>query len=284
MREDTASSTAQSVALHHAAHQLLDNPRVLEDPLVLAMVGEEASATLKSDLERFENPGRRHVRAFMAARSRYAEDALASAIKRGAQQYVVLGAGLDTYVYRNPHSASGLRVFEVDYPATQAWKRDRLQDAGIPIPSSVVFVPVDFEKTTLSTALECAGLERDQVTFFSWLGVTPYLPSETVRAALAFIGSMPPGSGVVFDYAVAVTALSPMEQTAMKVLMKRVARSGEPFQLFYEPSALASMLRDLGFREIEDLGPAEIDSRYFRDRHDGLRVAAGLARIVSARI
>jgi methyltransferase (TIGR00027 family) len=265
-----------------AAHQLLDDPPVFADRLALAMIGEEARATLRSAPEKFQTPGSRHIRAFMAARSRCAEDELASAIKRGAKQYVVLGAGLDTYVYRNPSPTP--RVFEVDYPATQAWKRERLEAAGISIPSSVVFVPVDFEKMSLSSALECAGFEPQQITFFSWLGVTPYLPSETAMATLTFIASMPSGSGVVFDYAVARASLNPVEQIAQDVLARRVARGGEPFQLFFEPEALAAMLRGVGFQEIEDLGPIEIDARYFRDRADGLRVSAGLAHVLRARI
>ena len=193
------SFTAQRVAMYRAAHQLLDNPRVFEDPLAIGILGEEASR-LKSQLDWFETAGARHIRAFVVARSRYAEDELTAAIARGASQYVILGAGLDTYAYRSAHSE--LRVFEVDHPATQAWKRTRLEAAGIAIPSSLTLVPTNFEEQTLCSALQASGFQRDKVSFFSWLGVTPYLTTASVLATLAFIGSMPSGSGVVFDYAI----------------------------------------------------------------------------------
>ena len=145
MQEGKFSRTARRVAIRRAAHQLLDHPRVLDDPLALRIIGAEAAEELRS------NPKEHHAfsrafRAFMAARSRYAEDELAGAVERGVRQYVVLGAGLDTFAYRNPHA--GLRVFEVDHPATQAWKREQLSAAGIAIPAALTFVPVDFERQT----------------------------------------------------------------------------------------------------------------------------------------
>src|SRR5271169_4489280 len=165
------SRTAQRVAIRRAAHQLLDQPRVLDDPLALRIIGSEAAEELRS------NPKEHHAfsrafRAFMAARSRYAEDELAHVVAQGVKQYLVLGAGLDTFAYRNPHP--GLRVFEVDHPATQAWKREQLQEASIPIPPSLTFVPVDFEQQTLADGLERSGFDLNASAFFSWLGVTPY--------------------------------------------------------------------------------------------------------------
>src|ERR1700746_3832417 len=146
MQEETFSRTAQRVAIRRAAHQLLDQPRVLDDPLALRIIGSEAAEELRS------NPKEHHAfsrafRAFMAARSRYAEDELTRAVGQGVEQYVVLGAGLDTFAYRNPHV--GLRVFEVDHPDTQAWKYEQLQAAGIAIPPLLTFVPIDFERQTL---------------------------------------------------------------------------------------------------------------------------------------
>jgi len=275
--ESVPSLTAQRVAMRRAAHQLFDNPRVFEDPLAMAILGEEPAAKVKS-----ETGGSPHIRAFMAARSRYAEDELITAIARGATQYVVLGAGLDTYAYRNAHSQ--LRVFEVDHPSTQAWKRKQLDDAGIPVPSSLTFVPTDFEEQSLRSALEDSGFQAGEISFFSWLGVTPYLTPEAALATLAFIGSLPTGSGVVFDYAVERSSLDPVEQMAMDALASRVARAGEPFRLFLDPRALNRMLKNAGFHEVEDLGPADIDERYFAGRTDGLRVSVGLAHLVNARI
>ena len=275
--ESVPSVTAQRVAMRRAAHQLFDDPHVFEDPLAIAILGEEPAAKVKS-----EAGGSRHIRAFMAARSRYAEDELITAIARGATQYVVLGAGLDTYAYRNAHSQ--LRVFEVDHPSTQAWKRKQLDDAGIPVPSSLTFVPTDFEEQSLRSALEDSGFQPGEISFFSWLGVTPYLTPEAALATLAFIGSLPTGSGVVFDYAVERSSLDPVEQMAMDALASRVARAGEPFRLFLDPRALNRMLKNAGFHEVEDLGPADIDERYFAGRTDGLRVSVGLAHLVNARI
>lgn len=282
MTGEAPSLTAQRVAMRRAAHQLFDDPCVFEDPFAIAILGQEAAAKLKSGPENADTPGSRHIRAFMAARSRFVEDELTAAIARGATQYIVLGAGLDTYAYRNAHSR--LRVFEVDHPATQAWKRKQLDAAGIPIPSSLTFVPTDFEEQSLGSVLESSGFQASEVSFFSWLGVTPYLTPEAAMATLAFIGSLAEGSGVVFDYAVERSSLDSVEQMAMDALASRVARAGEPFRLFLDPRALDRMLRAAGFHEIQDLGPADIDGRYFAGRADGLRVAIGLAHLVNARI
>jgi methyltransferase (TIGR00027 family) len=281
MMSAAPSFTAQRVAMHRAAHQLLDHPQVFEDPLAIAILGEDA-VRLKSQMDRFDTAGARLMRAFVAARSRYAEDELTVAIKRGTTQYVVLGAGLDTYAYRGGHSE--LRVFEVDHPATQSWKRARLETEGIAIPTSLTFVATDFEEQTLSAALQSAGFQRDKISFFSWLGVTPYLTVTSVLATLAFIGSLPVGSGVLLDYAIERSSLDSAQQMAMDALASRVAKAGEPFRLFLKPRALEQMLKAAGFRHIEDLGPAEIDARYLAGRTDGLRVATGLAHIVNARV
>ena len=152
MIEGRPSKTAYRVALRRAAHQLLDVPKVLDDPVALRIVGREAAAALAADPRHFETtPIAPYLRAFMAARSRCAEDELALAVKRGVAQYVVLGAGLDTFAYRNPFST--LRVFEVDFPATQAWKQTCLADAGIVVPDSLRFVPVDFASQTIDERL-----------------------------------------------------------------------------------------------------------------------------------
>ena len=138
-------------ASQRAAHQMLDNPKIFEDPLALRIIGAEAESKLRSGLAQFQKPTERDLRAFMAVRNRYAEDELARSIERGVRQYVILGAGLDTFAYRNRFPL--LRVFEVDHPATQAWKRRRLEEAAIPIAASVTFVSVDFERQMMTDAL-----------------------------------------------------------------------------------------------------------------------------------
>lgn len=281
MRQGISSRTAQGVAIRRAAHQLLDHPRVFEDSLALAILDEKTARLLEADPSRFENSPR--LRAFIAARSRFAEEEVAAAFNRGVRQSVLLGAGLDTFAYRNPFTGSGLRVFEVDHPATQTWKREQLAEAEIAVPLSLTFVPLDFEEHSLAEALEQAGFRADQPAFFSWLGVVPYLTLEAAKSTLEWIGSLPAGNAVVFDYAVSPESLSPPQKAAFDALASRVSRAGEPFQLFFEPGELAAMLREMGFRQIEDLDAAEIDRRYFGDRLDGLRVG-GLAHLVSARV
>jgi methyltransferase (TIGR00027 family) len=279
MQEGKFSRTAQRVAIRRAAHQLLDEPKVLDDPLALRIIGSEAAAALRSDPKE-HHAFSRAFRAFMAARSRFAEDELARAVEDRVTQYVILGAGLDTFAYRNPHP--GLRVFEIDHPATQAWKREQLQSAGILIPPSLTFVPVDFEHQTLANALARSGLNTNAPAFFSWLGVTPYLTREACMTTLHVIAKMPAGSGVVFDFAIDPALLNAGQRQALDALSARVARYGEPFQLFFDPAKLQDELKTLGFHRTEFLQGAQINARYFKDRSDGLCVRGGLGHLMGA--
>ena len=279
MQEGKFSRTARRVAIRRAAHQLLDQPRVLDDPLALRIIGCEAEEALRSNPKE-DHRFSRAFRAFMAARSRYAEDELARAVGQGVAQYVVLGAGLDTFAYRNPHA--GLRVFEVDHPDTQAWKREQLQAAGIAIPAALTFVPIDFERQTLADGLENCGFDAKAPAFFSWLGVTPYLTREACMTTLDVIGRLPSGSGVVFDFAMDRKLLNVGQRMALDKLSERVARYGEPFQLFFDPRNLQDDLKRLGFRQTEFLQGKELNARYFKDRKDGLLVRGGLGHLMGA--
>src|SRR5256885_11845510 len=174
MIEARPSATAWRVALRRAAHQLADAPRVFDDPIALQILGTEAVAKIKDSLHDLRDQISKPLRAFFAVRSRYAEDQLKLAVDRGVTQYVILGAGLDTFAYRNIYPPSTLHIFEVDHPATQAWKKDLIAAAGISIPTTVTFAPVDFEKGGLSDALFSCGFSLNRMTFFSWLGVVPY--------------------------------------------------------------------------------------------------------------
>ena len=272
------------VAMRRAAHQLFDNPRVLEDPVALLIIGPETAAKLRDEQHGLRGRVARHIRAFMAVRSRYAEDQLALAVGRGVKQYVVLGAGLDTFAYRNPYAESTLRVFEVDYPATQEWKRRRLAAARIPIPPSVTYAPVDFEHQTLPEALREAGFDAARPTFFSWLGVIMYLSEEAAMSTLGFVASTPLGGGVVFDYAVPRSSLSFWGRLALDAISRRVAAGGEPFRTFFDPATLLNRLQQIGFHDVEDLNAEQINARYFSNRADGLRVGASLGRLMSARV
>lgn len=281
MIESQPSLTAERVAIRRAAHQLLDRPIVFEDPLALRVLGEEGAAAVRAHPERLGGRllGSR-LRAFLAVRSRVAEDALAEASDRGVRRYVVLGAGLDTFAYRNPYP--NLHVVEVDHPATQTWKRERLAAAGIEVPAGVTFAPVDFATESLTEALYRIGVDPGQRTFFSWLGVTPYLESETALATLLQIAPFAAaGGGVVFDYAVPPSSLGPLERAAFEALAARVAAAGEPFRGFFDPADLEERMLAMGFHDIRDLTGEEMNRIFFSNRTDGLEVA-GRGHILTA--
>ncbi len=222
------------------------------------------------------------MRAFIVARSRYAEDQLARSIAWGTTQYVILGAGLDTFPYRNPYSKCGLRVFEVDHPDTQAWKRRRLALMGIPVPSGVTFVPVDFERQRLEVELERAGFRLDEPAFFSWMGVTPYLANELVMATFKLIHSFCPDNAIAFDYAVPRHALSESEKMVFDAISERVAQTGEPFRGFFKRKELVDNLKNIGFRRVESPTTDQTNVLYFRNRLDGLRVRGLLGGLMCA--
>jgi methyltransferase (TIGR00027 family) len=258
MIEGQPSATAFRVAMRRAAHQLLDKPLIFEDPLALTIVGGDRGSVLARDeLSRADSPGGETIRAFLAARSRFAEDRLAAAVARGVRHIVVLGAGLETFAYRNRFADQGVVVFEVDHPATQAWKRERLAATGIAVPESVRFVPVDFAVDRLDEKLVAAGLDPSIPAFFSWLGVAPYLTEAAIFSTLGIIAARSGGGEVVFDYAEIPDKLSLLQRLAFTTLAGRTASLGEPFVTFFKPDDLAGRLVDLGFSSIEDrTGPA----------------------------
>jgi len=279
MKTGRASRTALRVAIRRAAHQLIDQPRVLEDPIVVRLLGDGYAR----DMERAMHKVARDFRAFMAARSRYAEDRLAGTVGSSVTQCVILGAGLDTFAYRNPFP--GLRVFEVDFPATQEWKLDLLEKAGIAVPSNLVFVPLDFEHKSLGEGLAEAGLDFDRPAFFSWLGVVPYLTLDAFRATVSALTRMPAGTTVCFDYAFSPETLSPARRAVFNALSERVAAAGEPFRLFFTPEKLNLELRNAGFHRIEQVDSDDLNSIYFADRRDGLRLSSSkLGMIATAQI
>ena len=276
------SKTAQSVAIRRAEHQLYDLPHILEDPIALWIVGPEAAMSMMFGWWTAYLPALRYLRAFMAVRSRYAEDQLARAIASGTAQYVILGAGLDTFPYRNPYSSCGLRVFEVDHPDTQTWKRHCLALTAIPVPSFVTFVSIDFEHQRLDIELDRAGFRLDEPAFFSWLGVTPYLANDVVMDTFKLIHSFCPANAIAFDYALPRQALSQAERVAFDALSERVARAGEPFKSGFRPEALANDLKQVGFRRVESPTTDQINALYFRNRLDGLRVRGRLGALMCA--
>ncbi|HEY4199332.1 MAG TPA: SAM-dependent methyltransferase [Devosiaceae bacterium] len=248
MQDAQPSRTALAAAMYRAAHQRLEQGRIFRDELALPIIGADAQAHLDAWAERKG----RGMRIFIAARSRFAGDKLAEAVAAGTRQVVIVGAGLDTTALRN-HNPD-LRCFEVDHPATQAWKRERIAEAALAIPQTLTFAPVDFERETLAGGLAKAGFDAMAPAFFIWLGVVPYLTEGAIFATLGFVATVP-SAGIVFDYA------NPAEQYEgeLRVFHERraagAAAIGEPWLSFFDSDDLAMRLRDLGALVIEDMGP-----------------------------
>ncbi len=274
--------SALMVAVQRAAHQLVDTPRVFDDSLAIRILGPEGAEALTSDLGRFREPLALGLRSSVVVRSRFAEDEWAAAIERGVRQYVVLGAGLDTSVYRHPDTPG--RMFEVDLPTTQAWKRARLKEAGIETPPSLQYVPVDFETISLAQGLARAGFDASRPAFFSWLGVSMYLDEASIIQTLRFIGRGAPGTSVVFDYITPFASLPMMMRVAMEQLAARLAASGEPWKTHFEPAALADILASLGFSQSRSWAPEELNARYLAGRTDGLHMGPGPGRFMHATV
>ncbi|MQY22018.1 class I SAM-dependent methyltransferase [Nocardia macrotermitis] len=252
MQHDGPSGTALVTAYARAYHQLADRPIILTDPLALPLLGiTEAELIEKVD------PASGHIvsavsdksrRQFFATRTRFAEDRVAAAYTTGTRQVVILGAGLDTFAYRNPHP--DLHVYEVDHPATQAWKRERLTAAGIDHPGTLTFVPVDFETQTLATQLESAGFDRTAPAVFVWLGVVYYLTPEAARATLQYTATQAPPTEVVFDYL--QPAGTDEEKAHLRARAASLAAAGEPWLTSFTPEEIATHLHTLGLTDIDD--------------------------------
>ena len=275
MKPDTASQTALHVAMLRAVHQVLDNPKVFEDPLAIAITGHQSTAEIQTNRARYESTFHTRLRAFVVARSRLVEDTLSEAVHQGIRQYVILGAGLDTFAYRNPYSELGLKVFEIDHPATQDWKQQRLIQAKIPVPETVTFVPVDFEHQSLTSQLHTAGFPPQEPALFSWLGVTMYLTPETVLQTLKEIASFAClGSGIVFDYTTPPATRNPIQRSILHAFNQRMTKMGEPWQGFFEPESLIKSLETMGYPTVEDLDHDAINTKFFESRADQLKVGS----------
>jgi methyltransferase (TIGR00027 family) len=269
MQNGQPSRTALGAAIQRAAHQTLDGAKIFNDPVARLVLGREADALIEAVSA---DPAQRQMRIFIAARSRFAEDCLGSAVSRGLRQVVILGAGLDTFSLRNPHAA--LRVFEVDHPATQAWKRQRMLEASLAVPATLTFAPVDFTRQNLAEELAAAGFQPTQPAFFCWLGVVPYLRKEAIAAILQFIGSLP-GSQVVFDYSEPLENYSLERRANVAAVAERTAALGEPWLSYFDPVEIAKDLRNHGFDDLEDLDLADIAARYLGAPRGGGATEAG---------
>lgn len=270
--------------MRRAAHQIHDErPLVFDDPFALRILPPDAREEVQRTPAASRKPFSAAMRAFMVCRARFAEDVLAVGVRDdGVRQALILGAGLDTFALRNLYS--DLRVFEVDHPATQFWKRELLDAAKLPIPDSLSFVPVDFERQSLRQQLVQAGFDFTIPTATIWLGVVPYLTLEAFAATARVLGRLPAGSSLVFDYSLPREALPPVEQLMLDSLSARVALAGEPFQLFFTPQSLAEELSRYELTVAEDLDSVELNARYLAGRRDGLHLRGKAGRLCHAAI
>ena len=258
MKPNEPSRTAVMIARQRAAHQVLDHGSILYDPFAMQILRED-----EKDIMQFANahPLASIGRLFTAARSRIAEDALSAAIERGVRQIVILGAGLDTFALRNPHSARQIRIYEVDHPATQEWKRQRLAEAQLAIPPWLIFVPVDFEQDDLGEKLLAAGFQQNSPAFFTWLGVVPYLTQDAIGRTLDYIASIQ-NSEVVFDYMARPQAFSEEVRELVSKRTEQLEKIGERSVSHFESAGITAIVRSHGFCDIEDIDFQEIRSRF----------------------
>ena len=255
------SRTAVLVAAARALHREGPPPWLLDDTLGLALAGEEGAAIKERMRAELPAPTLLAFSRGVCARAHLSEDLAERELAQGVQQYVILGAGLDTFAYRRADLLERLRVFEVDQPATQVWKRQRLAEIGIEPPANLVFAPVDFERQSLRAGLVAAGFESVAPAVFSWMGVTMYLTLDAIRATLTTVLACAPGSRIALTYNRPLAALQGSRQNNESALQRLVADLGEPMISLFEPAEIEEFLRDLGFANVEHFGAEEASQR-----------------------
>ena len=277
MESGKPSYMADRTARLRAAHQLLDDdPKILADPLAVSLYGGNTESDIQEDLEFLQKPVLRRARTFMVVRARYTEDQLTEAIKRGIEQFVILGAGLDTFAYRCAESVKNLRIFEVDHPDTQRWKLAKLKAAQIGIPAHLRHIGVDFEHHSLADKLTAGGFDAAAPAFFSWLGVSYYLERHAVFSMFAFIANMPPPSQIVFDYLLDETLLDEKSRASVSSARRQTDTHGEPLRTRFVPRDLQAELQKIGFRKVARLTSQDATQLYLSGRRDGLSLDASL--------
>jgi methyltransferase (TIGR00027 family) len=290
MIENQVSLTALLCAYFRAYHAMHDTPKILDDFLAYHLIPQENRALIEQGFTKYlqlnndpESAGTRSNQAATLAtimqvmglpnvlgRTRYTEDYLCNAVKQGVEQYVILGAGMDTFAFRCPDILDRLHVFEIDHPNTQTFKRHRLAELDWELPKNLYFVPVDFTQESLATALKRSSYDPRKVSFFSWLGVTMYLTQDEVFATLrSIIDVASAGSMVVFDYFDTEAFIPDKTPPHMQEMREKLRQIGEPMKTGFDPSTLAIDLASLGFRLHENLSPSDIQKRYFLGRKDG---------------
>ena len=262
------SRTAVMTAVGRALHRDEAAPRILDDYLALDLAGEEGPALVERLRAELPGPALLGFIRWVAVRARLPEDIVEQAVGEGVGQYVILGAGLDSFAYRRGDLLERIRVFEVDQPASQAWKRARLARLGIDEPANLVFAPVDFETQTLREGLLAAGFDFGARAVFSWIGVTMYLTVEAIEATLGTVLECAAGTRIVLTYNRPRAALEGMALLTDRVLARIAGEMGEPFVSLFEPAEVEELLRRLGFIDISHFGPDEAIRKYFPGRDD----------------
>lgn len=265
-----ADSTAVRVALWRAMHVEIDPPpHVLEDEIGLELVAPDEGWRLRPDMD---PQGTRQFRASIVARARFMEDLVVEQAGRGVSQYVILGAGLDTVAQRRPEIASSLKVFEVDRPGPQTWKRQRLIELGFGIPEWLRFVPVDFEAGgSWSDGLAASGFEASRPAVVASTGVSMYLTKEAIVATLRQIAVLATGSRLAMTFLLPLELADPEVRPGLEMAVKGARASGTPFISFFTPMEMLTLAREAGFREVQHVSAAMLGQRYFAGRTDGLR-------------
>jgi methyltransferase (TIGR00027 family) len=275
-----ADSSAVRVALWRAMHVQSDSlPHVLEDEIGLRLVAPDEGWRQRPDMDPQATRG---YRAGIVARARFIEDLVTEQSGHGVAQYVILGAGLDTFAQRRPEIASQLRVFEVDQPGPQAWKRQRLIELGFGIPEWLRFVPVDFEKdASWWERLAHAGFDASRPAVVASTGVTLYLTKDAIAATLRQIATLAPGSTLAMTFILPLELLDPEERAPQQAVQKSARAAGTPFLSSFSPSEMLALARDAGFAQVHHVSAADLIQRYFRGRTDDLRPASGEAFLVA---
>jgi methyltransferase (TIGR00027 family) len=263
------SQTAEATAAIRAVHFLHGNrPLVFEDPFAIELLSPEWRDLCLHRMELFMTG----AAGIVLGRARYTEDLLDAAVRSGVDQYVLLGSGLDTFALRRPDLLTRIRVYEIDHPATQSWKRERLAELGRELPEALEFIPVDLEHETVAEALSRSSYRSDRRAFFSWLGTTPYLSREAIFHTLeSIVASSAPGSEIVFDYRVSIEFVYPEDVSSVEFGDKFTAEGGEAKRSWLNPETLPNELSEIGLDLIESLYPKQLEDRYFAGRSDMVR-------------
>lgn len=267
-------STAVRVALWRALHVEIDPPpHVLEDEIGLQMVAPDDGWRARPDMD---PPGTRGFRASIVARARFIEDLVAEQGGRGVTQYILLGAGLDTFAQRRPEIASRMRVFEVDQPGPQAWKRQRLTELGFGVPDWLRLVPVNFEQNgSWWQELAVAGFDPGRPAVVASTGVSMYLSKDATAATLRQLAGLAPGSTLAMTFLLPRDLLGDADRAGLQAADQGARASGTPFVSFYAPQEMLAMAREAGFADARHVSGASLGERYFAGRSDGLRPSSG---------